>query len=174
MPGRAASVSLLQNEEPSPVHDTYSMGAIFFLFLLNSGFANQGSRMHIYGNVSNVRRDWNTALHIWSWISDGVVRYFPDRKGSGGRIEKTNTPSGLRAQPPVTPSQPPQEIIPFQHRQSQGHQDGGPCFRRGRENRSYLDVCLPGSCSSQSLPPDGGHTEPLGRDSGHYRFVPHQ
>lgn len=98
----------------------------------------------IYWNISNVQWDWNIALHIWPWISDDVVRCFLIT-GVRDWIEKTNTPSGLGAQPPVTPLQ--NHSISSAHYQKVTRTVVHTLSESG-ENRSYLELRLRRPCSS--------------------------
>lgn len=70
----------------------------------------------------------------------------PQSQESGTGLRRPTLPSGLGAQPPVTPLQ--QEIVQF-HQKVIGM---GVLTLNEQENRSYLELRLQGTCSSQSLP----------------------
>lgn len=59
-------------------------------------------------------------------------------------IEQTGSPSGSGAQPPVTPLQPQQEIIQFHLHASRRSAGWWSILWESRENRSYLELRLPG------------------------------
>lgn len=96
--------------------------------------------------------DWNIALHIWLinkwWCCEMFLGH---SRGKGVQwtvgvkdwIGQIDSPSGLGAQPPVTPLQLQQEIIqfhPFASRRSLGWWS---IIWESRENRSYLELHLP-------------------------------
>lgn len=137
----------------------------------------------IYWNFPNVCWDWNTssylAINKW-WCCE----MFPDHSGGKGLkrwmaavrewIEPRDSPSGLGAQPPVTPLQPQQEIIQFHPRAIGRSPVWWSILWASRENRSYLEAPSPGTFVPLNHSADSGHTEALGWDSGHYAPLQHQ
>lgn len=128
------------NEEVSSADMTHT---VFMHFFIESRLQIRGSKC-LYWTISNVQRDWNSAFHMWPWISDDVVRCFLIT-GVQGWLEKPNSPSGLGAQPPVTP--------PQSHPISSTHlQRVSGTVVHTLSKLTYLELRPLGPCSSQSLP----------------------
>ena len=147
MPGSAASVSLRFKWRTF----LSSRGTCDCIFIQSCSQIRAGEC--IYWNLSNVCWDWNTssylAINKW-WCCE----MFPDHSGGRGLkgrtaavgewIEPRDSPSGLGAQPPVTPLQPQQEIIQFHPRAIGRSPVWWAILWASRENRSYLELRLPG------------------------------
>lgn len=78
---------------------------------------------------------WNLS---WSQQGNGAHELM---WGVRGWIEYTDSPSGLGAQPPVTPLQPQQEIIQFHPQAIRRSPGRWSILLASRENRSYLVLC---------------------------------